>query len=247
MDTELEPARPPRSEHAYATIRDMIVSGRLRAGETISEVQLAEVLAVSRTPVREAVRRLLAQGLLEVTPRGVRVFRPGAGDVAEVYFLRAAIEGAIARAAAARIAAEQLAELRRIHAESVGAAERGDIAALVDLNGRFHRLLAEAAGSVRASAALRDLDPLVAAYRRLSLLSREHQRGSIADHARLIDLLERRDGVAAEALVRDHIARAGQRVVEAVLHMEPAPEPGAAGQLRNLSGLVAAAPPTEES
>lgn len=243
MDADLAQATPPRAERAYEAIRDMIVSGRLRAGETISEVQLAEALAVSRTPVREAVRRLLGQGLLEITPRGLRVFRPGAADVAEVYFLRAAIEGAVARAAAARISVEQLAELGRIHAEGVGAAGRGDVAALVELNGRFHRLLAEAAGSVRAAAALRDLDPLVAAYRRLSLLSPEHQRASVADHARLVGLLERRDGPGAEALVRDHIARAGRRVAEAVLQMEPAgADADAAGrQLRNLDNLAAPA------
>jgi GntR family transcriptional regulator, rspAB operon transcriptional repressor len=245
MDAVLDRADPPRSEQAYEAIRDMIVSGRLRAGETISEVQLAEALAVSRTPVREAMKRLLGQRLVEVTPRGLRVFRPSAGDVAEVYFLRAAIEGAVARAAAARISAGQLAGLGRIQTESVGAAERGDVAALVELNGRFHRLLAEAAGSARAAAALRDLDPLVAAYRRLSLLSPEHQRGSVADHARLIGLLERRDGPGAEALVRDHIARAGRRVAEAVLQMEPAATGGAdaAEQLRNLDGLAAPEPP----
>lgn len=241
MDATLDQVEPPRSERAYEAIRDMIVSGRLRPGETVSEVQLAEALAVSRTPVREAMKRLLGQGLVEATPRGLRVFRPTAADVAEVYFLRAAIEGAVARAAAARISAARLAELGRIQAGGVEAAKRGDVAALVELNGRFHRLVAEAAGSARAAAALRDLDPLVAAYRRLSLLSPEHQHGSVADHARLIGLLERHDGPGAEALVRGHIARAGRRVAEAVLQMEPA-SAGAAEQLRNLDGLAATEP-----
>ncbi|REJ42379.1 MAG: GntR family transcriptional regulator, partial [Microcystis flos-aquae DF17] len=69
----LDSTKPPRYDQAYEALRDMIVSGRLRAGETVSEVQLAEALGVSRTPVREAVRRLVGLGLVEATPRGLRV------------------------------------------------------------------------------------------------------------------------------------------------------------------------------
>ncbi|WP_043839128.1 GntR family transcriptional regulator [Muricoccus aerilatus] len=229
----------PRYEVAYEQIRGMILDGRLRPGETISEVQLAERLQVSRTPVREAVKRLVGQGLLEVvTTRGFRVFRPTAEDVAEVYFLRAAIEGAIARIAAGRRTAADIDAMRDLHVRSREAAGQGDVPALVELNGRFHRILADACGSGRALAALEGLEPLVAAYRRLSLLSPAHQAGSVAEHARLIDLLEAGDGAAAEALMREHIAHAGRRVVEAVMQIEPAPTPGAGGHLRNLDALA---------
>lgn len=231
----LDSTKPPRYDQAYEALRDMIVSGRLRAGETVSEVQLAEALGVSRTPVREAVRRLVGLGLVEATPRGLRVFRPTAEDVAEVYFLRAAIEGALVRAAAGRITPEQVAVLRAIHAESERAAALADIASLVTLNGRFHGAIATAAGSPRSTATLRDLEPLVASYRRLSLLAPGHQAASIADHARLIELLARHDGPGAEALMREHIADAGRRVAEAVAQIEPI---GSAELLANLNSLT---------
>lgn len=231
----LDSTKPPRYDQAYEALRDMIVSGRLRAGDTVSEVQLAEALGVSRTPVREAVRRLVGLGLLEATPRGLRVFRPTAQDVAEVYFLRAAIEGAVVRAAAGRITSEQVAVLRAIHTESEKAAAMADISSLVALNGQFHGAITSVVGSPRSTTALRDLEPLVASYRRLSLLAPGHQAASIADHARLIELLAAQDGPGAEALMRQHIADAGRRVAEAVAQIEPM---GNSALLANLNSLT---------
>lgn len=229
----------PRYARAYEQIRDMIVDGRLRAGETVSEVRLAGELAISRTPVREAVRSLVAQGLFETTPRGLKVFRPRPRDVAEVYFLRAAIEGAIARAAALRITAAEIAALRAIHARSLDAAGRSDVGSLVGLNGEFHAAIASAAGSGRAGDALRDLDPLVATYRRLSLFSADHRRTANDEHARLIDLLERGEGGGTEALMRAHIARAGRLITDAALQIEPSGGDDAETQalLANLDSL----------
>lgn len=235
----LDSVKQPRYDQAYEALRDMIVSGRLRAGETVSEVQLAELLGISRTPVREAVRRLVGLGLVDATPRGLRVFRPTAEDVAEVYFLRAAIEGALVRAAAARITPEQIDLLRTIHAESERTAARADIASLVALNGRFHSTIATAAGSPRSTATLRDLEPLVASYRRLSLLAPGHQAASIADHARLIELLAGHNGPGAEALMREHIAAAGRRVAEAVAQIEPIGSVELLANLNSLTGRIA--------
>lgn len=239
MNTESTPHNLRLGQQAYEAMRDMIVSGRLRPGETVSEVRLAEELAISRTPVREAARRLVTQGFVEATPRGLRVFRPSAEEVAEVYFLRAAIEGAVARAAAAVPNTRHLADLRRVHAESFDALAADDVPGLVACNGRFHGHLAGATGAGRAVAALRDLEPLVAAYRRLSLFSPEHRQVSLAEHGALIDALERRDGEGAEALMRAHIAGAGRRVVEAVRHMEMAADNSDGPQLRNLNSLAA--------
>ncbi len=235
---DMDDLAPARYDRAFDAIRDMIIAGRLPPGEVVSEGALAAALGVSRTPVREAVRRLVGLGLVQATPRGLRVFRPTAEDVAEVYFLRAAIEGAVVRAAAVRVTPGMLGGLRHLHRDSVVAADRGDIAALVALNGDFHRGLAEAAGGTRALAALGDLEPLVAAYRRLSLLRPEHQRDSIADHDRIIGLLARRDGAAAEVALRDHVARAGRRVAEAVAQIDPAAGAGDL-HLRNLDSLAA--------
>lgn len=236
---DVSDADAPRYARAYEQIRDMIVDGRLRAGETVSEVRLAGELAISRTPVREAVRSLVAQGLFETTPRGLKVFRPRPRDVAEVYFLRAAIEGAIARAAALRITAAEIAALRAIHARSLDAAGRSDVASLVGLNGEFHAAIAAAAGSGRAGDALRDLDPLVATYRRLSLFSADHRKTANDEHERLIDLLERGEGGETEALMRAHIARAGRLITDAALQIEPSEEDDAETRalLANLDSL----------
>lgn len=231
-------APPTRYQQAYETIREMVVSGRLRGGDMISEVKLAEELEISRTPVREAVKRLVANGLVESTPRGLRVFRPKPQDVAEVYFLRAAIEGAMIRAACGRISPDEISALRKIHARTLEANGRDDIASLVTLNGEFHSVIAAVAGSVRAENTLMALDPLVATYRRLSLLAPGHRAASIDEHGRLIDLLDARDGEKAEALMRAHIARAGRRITDAVLQIDQAQDDGEAlRQLANLDGL----------
>lgn len=217
--------RRPLYEQAYEAIRKMIAGGVLRPRQTVSETELAEALKVSRTPVREALKRLISENLLEVTGRGgVRVFAPTPQDLADVYYTRAVLEGAAARLAAPRIDAGLLERLRALSAAAAQAAAAGDFDTQARLNGEFHWAIAERCGNRRLLDLLKGLEPVVVRYRRLSLAFREHSQRACADHQMLIGLLESKSAEQLEQLVREHILQGGERVVAAIRALEGSSE-----------------------
>nr|BFE78263.1 hypothetical protein GCM10020093_008640 [Planobispora longispora] len=129
-------------------LRDLILRGRYAPGARLGEVELAETLGVSRTPVREALRRLQAEGLVEVVAnRGARVAEHPAGDLETVFELRARIEGLAARQAAAVATAEDADRLHGIAVALREHAERHDLDAVYRLNADFHQGLVRLGGS----------------------------------------------------------------------------------------------------
>ena len=143
MSTEdVIPSRTLR-ESAYDRIREDILSGVLRPGSAISEAERAEALGMSRSPVREALRQLAQDGLVEIFPkRGTFVTELSARDVREAFELREAIETACARLAAARRTDQDLAEMRRV-CDEIEASE-GQVEAYAQASA-FHALVAAAA------------------------------------------------------------------------------------------------------
>jgi DNA-binding GntR family transcriptional regulator len=198
----------------------MIASGRLRAEVPMSEVQLSEALEVSRTPVREAVRRLVGENVLELTPKGVRVYAPGIEDVAEVYYTRAMLEGGAARLAMLNADARVIAELKRILGEMKRDLSTDDNEAFTRLNGEFHRTILRASGNRRIMEVLTSLETIIVRYRRISLMFPDHVERAFKDHTRIVELLSSGTPEVAEAFVRAHVLRAGARVVRAMSRMD---------------------------
>jgi DNA-binding GntR family transcriptional regulator len=203
------------ADRAYSALRTGILSGRHGFGERLGEIEIAAELGLSRTPVREALRRLGSEGLVEVLPnRGARVRTWTAQDLEESYELRAVLEGLAARRAAARIEPAVLAEMddltdRMIAVDpSLGHRPAGDFDELAALNGRFHGLITAAAGSAHLAATLGGLVqlPLVMqTYRRYTpaALARSH-----AHHREIVDALRAGDGAWAESVMRSHVLAA---------------------------------------
>src|SRR5262249_8606983 len=139
---------------AYRSLREMILSGGVDAGSRLGEVELAETLGLSRTPVREALQRLGTEGLVEGLPhRGARVGRWTAADLEEIFELRAQLEpyGA-ARAARRGLAAERLDELAGLCDEMERAVAARDFRAVTELNDRLHTSIVEGSGNTRLPA-----------------------------------------------------------------------------------------------
>lgn len=210
----------PLYDRVYTRIRDMVASGELRADLPVSEVQLSAALEVSRTPVREAVRRLVGENVLELTPKGLRAYSPSIEDLAEVYYTRAVLEGAAARLAAVRAEPAMLRTLKRILREARAHLADPDHEAFARLNGEFHRTLLEGSRNRRIRDLLSSLEMIIVRYRRISLMFPEHVRRSCDDHARIVALLESGAPEEVEGFVRDHVLRAGARTVRAMLQME---------------------------
>jgi DNA-binding GntR family transcriptional regulator len=200
------------SDRAYKAIRDLILSGSLGPGAQLKEEELAELCGVSRTPVRDAMRRLEAEMFINRT-ESQRSFVPewSSDDVEDVFALRIRMEGYAAYRAAQRIKPQQLAALTAVNAE-LGAllAEDGPnlTDAFLENNRRFHTLLTDAAGSERVRLMLaRIVEPPI--VRKTALLfDREKMQRSYHDHGELLAALRARDPHWAEAVMTMHIRRA---------------------------------------
>ena len=205
-------------DRAYEAIRGDILSGRLAPGERLREEELTRQIGVSRTPVREALRRLESDGYTIVEPnRGASVPVYSKRDVDEIYGLRALLEGHAARRAATRITKEQIAELERINAamkqEASVDTRSNDSEAHMrrsQLNQDFHNIILDASDNNRLLGIVRQLA-------QVALSVRTFARFDPADEARAIDHLDEliralKTGHPdwAEATMRSHIHNARQ-------------------------------------
>jgi DNA-binding GntR family transcriptional regulator len=196
----------PQGQGAYERLLDEIRAGSLLPGARLREIDLAARLGISRTPVREAIRRLEADGLVEHLPRqGASLRRLSHAEVMELYEMRVVLEGTAARLAAHAASALELAELEEINAEMTGSVDPVQIARL---NRQFHTTLLNAAKN-------RFLKRFMLALRRTSLVlgrstlfDRDRVDAAAAEHADLLAALAARDAASAEAAMRVHIEAA---------------------------------------
>ena len=221
---------PPLSRTASAAatdvIREAIVDGRLVPGQRLKEVQLANELGISCTPIREALLLLQAEGLVEATPnRGSTVRAYDVGELEDMYELRAVLEGHAARRAASRITERELGELRAscVRFERlVDGHQRagGSVTELVKENGVFHEIVLDACGSHRLTGMVRQVVVAPLVYRSYIWYSPEQARLSLHAHTQLVHTLERGDGERADAIMREHVFQARDVLVRH-LHGEP--------------------------
>ena len=208
------------ADRVYDAIREMLACGRFQSGENISEVRLSMELSVSRTPVREAVRRLVGENLLQVTSQGLRVYTPSIEDLAEVYYTRGILEGAAGMLASVNVGRGLAAPLRRILERAKPLLATDDHEAFARLNGEFHGMIDAASSNKRIQELLSSLEAIVVRYRRLSLVFPDHLRRSYEDHCKIVDEIEFGTPEDVERLIRDHIFKAGARVVRAMLRID---------------------------
>jgi DNA-binding GntR family transcriptional regulator len=199
------------SDHAYAAIRAMILSGELAPGAQLSEEALAEACGVSRTPVRDALRRLESELFIRRTEsQRSFVAEWSLDDLEEAFELRAMLEGQAARRAAKRIGALQLEQLkahnRRIH-EAISL-DRPDVTQFLEHNREFHRIILEASASPRLTNMLGLLIEQPVVWRTAQSYGLENLQRSHREHEELLDAFARGDGAWAAAIMTAHIRRA---------------------------------------
>ncbi|MEH0579989.1 MULTISPECIES: GntR family transcriptional regulator [Streptomyces] len=202
--TKIEPVEPIGAvrERVLVTLRQEIIAGRLRPGDRLVERELADRFGVSRVPVREAIRALVAEGfVLFETPRRTVVRRLSPTDVKELFELREALEVYAAGLAAARATPEDLADLRELLASAAHATETGDAEAITDINTRFHdRLLAMAGNTLLISV----MEPVGG---RLQWLTRRNEEWPqlLTEHQELYDAIASGDPERARAHALNHV------------------------------------------
>ena len=204
-------------ERVYAHILEQILSGVLAAGTHLREVEIASTLGTSRTPVREALMQLEAEGLV-VTNRntGAMVASFSREDAEEIYWMRATLEGRAAGLAAMRIGKDEIARLEALctEMEILGARESIDISVWGALNTQFHLAVAAAAGSRVLLGQIRSLVRLPIVLLQARSWSRDlRQAVGFAQHRELLHALATGNAGFAEAQMRAHILAAVPRWV----------------------------------
>lgn len=196
------------SERAYAHIKAAILSGRYPSGSRLPEDKVAAELGVSRTPIRDALRRLQVEQLITITPySGARVAGWTPGELREIAQIRAMLEAFAAGLAAQKRSDADLAELAALcdRMEAEAARPMPDTDRLSEDNLAFHRIVARAADNTRLAASLEPLWSFPATVRRYALFGRERMRTSLAHHREILAAITAADPEWADAIMRVHV------------------------------------------
>ncbi|MFQ3789030.1 GntR family transcriptional regulator [Halomonas sp. A29] len=204
------------ADRVYQIIKQRILNGRYPAGSYVREATIGQELELSRTPIREALRRLVSDGWVEAIPHhGARVVAWTQRDVEEVFELRVLLEPQVVRRAASRITPERLATLEALAERMDSLAERDDevtIEEIAMLNNQYHAELVAAADSPRLQRLLETIVQIPVSRRSFHHYTAEELHGSMQHHRELIRALAAGDGEWAASVMRAHIlaARAAQ-------------------------------------
>lgn len=197
-------ARGDAAPRTYARLREDIVSGELSAERPLLEDRVADRYGVSRTPVREALRRLEQDGLVERASRGYRIRQLRPDEVSDIYEARMLLEGHAARSAAERHRSVDALRLRQAHQRMAQLPDGSARSERVTVNQQFHRIIWESAGNHAILELLTRL--YLQMVRHTTLNDRERWSQAISEHAVLLDaILDRRADDAEHAMV-EHIA-----------------------------------------
>ncbi|MFZ7104739.1 MAG: GntR family transcriptional regulator [Peptococcaceae bacterium] len=204
----------PLREIVFETLRDAIINQVLRPGERLMEIQLAEEMGVSRTPVREAIRKLELEGFVVMVPRkGAYVAGISMKDIHEVFEVRAALEALAASLAAERITEEELEEMERRLVKEAEETELNNLRSIVEIDTSFHDLVYKAARNSRLVYFVNHLQEQLQRFRSASLARPGRSRTALEEHKKIVEALGERDGKVAEQLAREHIDNAEQAMM----------------------------------
>lgn len=204
--TEPVASRTSMHELLADALREMIVDGRLPSGARINEAEVAERFSVSRTPLREALKVLAAEGMVELRPHaGARVASLTTENLVDAFRVIGALEGLAGELAANRITEDELAEVRRLQDEMNEAFATDDLARYSRANRATHQLILVAARNPYLQKQYRAVSGLLEAARFRANVSRERWAHALKEHEVILALLELRQSVQLGAVLRAHL------------------------------------------
>jgi len=218
-EVEKEPSTS-LADHVFRTLEEEILSGRYENGETLTESRLCESMGVSRTPVREALRRLEQEGLVRMEAgKSARVLGVTGKDLCDIYDIRMRVEGLAARLAATHAKPEQLKRLEDVVELEEFYIAKGDPDKIRNMDSRFHQMIYEYADNYQLQLMLTDLHHRIQNYRRMSLNAPRRAVNMSCEHRQILEDIKRGDADAAEknisegdwVWIENHRGRARQR------------------------------------
>jgi DNA-binding GntR family transcriptional regulator len=202
-------------EQAASRLRTMLVEGQIAPGAKLNERELAEALRISRTPLREAIKMLASEGLVDLLPnRGAVAVRLTESDVVHSFELLAELEGLAGELAAQRISDAARNELRAQHYEMLACHARRDLSGYYRLNAQIHAALSTAAGNPVLAATFRQVNARVQSLHFRTNQNEAKWQRAVAEHTQMLQALDARDGPALRALMKLHLEHKRDTVLE---------------------------------
>jgi DNA-binding GntR family transcriptional regulator len=193
-------------EQVAHRLRQMLVENRIAPGAKLNERELCEVLAVSRTPLREAIKMLAAEGLVELLPnRGAIAVELSEADVRNTFEVMAGLEMQSGELAAQRITDEELSEIKALHFEMLAAWTRRDLSNYYRLNALIHRAINAAAKNPVLTATYNQVNARLQALRFRSNQDEGKWRDAVREHEQMVAALSARDSAAMRAVMAAHL------------------------------------------
>lgn len=187
------------------TIKQRIWKGEYKPGDRLYEAQLAKQFSVSRSPVREAIRTLINEGLLVMDEKSqITVYEPSLQDVRDIYECRIALESSAAALATERATEKQVAELEKILAETETAISRNDMEEIVKWNSKFHEQIILISGNVRLKKLVNELRSLTYYYRLLNIEGSDRGHTILKGHKRIFQAIKERNPENASRILIEH-------------------------------------------
>lgn len=202
-------------------LRGLIVEGQLKPGDKIAEPDLCDLFGVSRTPLREALKILAAEGLIELAPnRGARVARIRVEEIEELFPIMGIMEALAAETCVERMGPEDLALLEALHVRMVAHWKAGEWAPYARLNRQIHEEIFRIAGNGALAALYQSLLVRTHAVRFMARKTAERWAEAVDDHERIMAALRARDRPAAAAIMREHLRHKADVVHEALRQLD---------------------------
>ncbi|MBK8073848.1 MAG: GntR family transcriptional regulator [Ramlibacter sp.] len=210
-------------EQVATRLRQMLVESRIAPGAKLNERELSEVLSVSRTPLREAIKMLAAEGLVELLPnRGAIAVELTEDDVRHTFEVMAGLEAQSGELAAQRITDVELAEIRALHFEMMAAWTRRDLSTYYRLNALIHGAINAAARNPVLSATYRQVNARLQALRFRSNQDEDKWRRAVQEHEQMVAALAARDPARMRAVLVAHLEHKRDVVIEQLRNARPA-------------------------
>ena len=211
----------PIRDIAYEQLKHAIITGQLPAGSRIVETAYAEQLHISRTPFREALRKLERDGLVEyVLHRGVVVRAFTIQDIDEIFTIRNAMMMLILPSVIENVTPEALQKLRAILTEMDGAQERADAAALATLNRAFHGTIEHLSDKIRILRVIESQEEYIIRFSAMTIASIVRRSNAHQEHHQMVELLEKRDLPGMMALMQHHLEESKETCLQAIANRQ---------------------------
>ena len=194
------------SQKVYRALKTEIIKGSLKPGTKLSEGKIAEQMGVSRTPVREALKELAAEGFVKMNPnQAVAVSNASVKDVQEVLQIRGVLEGLAARLATKTINEEEIKELEKYQKRMEQYTNKDDVLAFSEMDAEFHELILNICGNNRLIQIRKNLSDQAHRYRIRSLSVPGRLKYSLKEHQEIVEALKRKNAEQADRLSQKHI------------------------------------------